>query len=396
MNALPPLDDQTHNQTQVPPLAQDSADELHPPEFELTDAERAHLTLLRQPESDFLPLIGERERIDGQTLHPKAQWFLQTIARPADTPQSLDEEEALMDTAEGRAAIRRFVDRAWTIKTRLGPPLAAVEDRSIPSRGGALPLRIYTPLRRDGDALPLLVYCHGGGWLFGSIASVDRAMRILAHEAQAVVVSVEYRLAPEHPYPAAHDDAEDAYLWAVGHAADLGADASMAAVGGDSAGGHLAVATARRQLAAGRPAPRFQLLYYPVVDWARDTPSFHQFGSGYGLDARFIDVMERLVFPDPATRQGPEFSHLQAPSLRGLPATLLATAGFDILRDQGRAFARRLEDDGVAVMYVNCGSLGHGFMQRSGVYDDADRACVATAQIFGLAVRSRKAMQDAA
>ena len=368
------------------------ADELQPPEFELSDAERAHLTLLRQPNSHFLPLIGAREQVDGHTLHPKAQWFLQTIARPADTPESLDEEEALMDSAAGRAAIRSFVDRAWALKTRLGAAMHSVEDRQIASRGGQLPLRIYTPQRQGVDALPLLVYCHGGGWLFGSTAAVDRAMRILAHEAQAVVVSVDYRLAPEHPYPAAHDDAEDAYLWALDHAGELGADPAMVTVGGDSAGGHLAVATSRRQLAAGRPLPLFQLLYYPMLDWARDTASFQQFGSGYGLDARFINVMERLVFPDPASRLGPEFSHLQAPSLRGLPATLLATAGYDILRDQGRAFARRLEADGVSVTYLNCGSLGHGFMQRSGVYDDADRACVSTAQVFGLAVRSRRAM----
>jgi acetyl esterase len=362
--------------------------ELDPPEFTLTDAEREHLTLLRQPNSHFLALIGEREQADGALLHPKAQWFLQTIARPADTPESLDEEEAMMDTAEGRAAIRAFVDRAWALKTRIGEALASVEDRCIPSRGGELPVRIYAPVHEG--VLPLLVYCHGGGWLFGSIAAVDRAMRILAHEAQAVVVSVDYRLAPEHPYPAAHDDAEDAFLWAVAHAAELGADPAMVAVGGDSAGGHLAVAVSRRRLAAGCPPPLFQLLYYPMVDWNRDTASFRRFGAGYGLDARFIDVMERLVFPDPASRQGPEFSHLQAASLRGLPSTLLVTAGWDILRDQGAAFASRLENEGVAVLYLNAASLGHGFMQRSGVYDDADRICVASAQVFGIALRSRR------
>jgi len=371
-------------------------DELNPPEFELSAAEREHLTLLRRPNSHFIALLGERESVDGATLHPKAQWFLETIARPADTPASLDEEEALMDSAEGRAGIRRFVDRAWALKTRLGAPLAAVEDRHIPTRGGALPLRIYTPHRRGVDALPLLLYCHGGGWLFGSIAAVDRALRILADEAQAIVVSVDYRLAPEHPYPAAHDDAEDAYLWALQHAADLGADPAMVAVGGDSAGAHLAVATSRRQLAAGRPEPLFQLLYYPMLDWDRGTASFSRFGAGYGLDARFVDVMERLTFPDPASRQGPEFSHLRAASLAGLPATLIATAGYDILRDQGRAFARRLEAEGVAVTYLEYGTLGHGFMQRSGVYDDADRACTATATIFGQAVRSRRAMLAAA
>ena len=367
--------------------------ELDPPEFTLTDAEREHLSLLRQPNSHFLAMIGEREQADGATLHPKAQWFLQTIARPADTPESLDEEEALMDTAEGRAAIRAFVDRAWALKTRIGDPLASVEDRRIPSRGGELPVRIYTPVRAGVDALPLLVYCHGGGWLFGSIAAVDRALRILAHEAQVIVVSVDYRLAPEHPYPAAHDDAEDAFLWAVANAAELGADPARVAVGGDSAGGHLAVAVSRRQLAAGRPPPLFQLLYYPMVDWNRDTASFRRFGAGYGLDARFIGVMERLVFPDPASRQGPEFSHLLAASLQGLPATLVVTAGWDILRDQGAAFASRLESEGVAVTYLNAASLGHGFMQRSGVYDDADRICVASAQVFGIALRSRRLQQ---
>lgn len=369
-------------------------DELNPPDLTLTDAEREHLTLLRQPNDHFIAQIGVRECIDGVTLHPKAQWFLQTIARPSDTPESLDEEEKLMDTAEGRATIRAFVDRAWALKTRLGTPMASVEDRRIPGRGGEIQVRIYVPQRRNPDPLPLLVYCHGGGWLFGSVAAVDRAMRILADEAQVVVVSVDYRLAPEHPCPAAHDDAEDAFLWACEHASALGADRGAVAIGGDSVGAHLAVAVARRQLAAGREAPRYLLLYYPFLDWDRSTPSFAQFGSGYGLDARFIDVMEQLAYPDPASREGAEFSHLKAPSLRGLPATLLVTAGYDILRDQGRAFARRLEAEGVAVTYLNAGSLGHGFMQRSGVYDDADRICVSTAQVFGLALRSRRAMQD--
>lgn len=370
-------------------------DELNPPEFAITDAERAHLELLRRPNEHFLGLLtGPRETADGRAMHPKTQWFLETIARPADTPESLDEEEKLMDTAEGREAIRRFVDRAWTLKTRIGAPLASVEDRRLPSRGGELPVRIYTPHRRAGDIdpRPALVYCHGGGWLFGSVAAVDRAMRILADEAGAVVVSVDYRLAPEHPWPAAHDDAEDAFAWTLQHAESLGADPRMVAVGGDSAGGHLAVAVSRRRLAAGLPVPAFQLLYYPFLDWDRDTASFRAFGEGHGLDARFVDVMERLTFPDPATRLGPEFSHLTAPTLKGLPATIIATAGFDILRDQGRAFARRLEAEGVAVTYLEAGSLGHGFMQRSGVYDDADRMCVDTARLFGNAVRSRRVL----
>ena len=370
-------------------MTEETAAELNPPEFTLTEAERAHLMLLRQPNAHFIAQLGTRECIDGVALHPKAQWFLETIARPSDTPESLDEEEKLMDTAEGRAAIRSFVDRAWALKTRIGAPMASVVDHRIAGRGGDIPVRAYVPQRRNADPLPLLVYCHGGGWLFGSVNAVDRAMRILADEAQVVVVSVDYRLAPEHPYPAAHDDAQDAFLWACEQAAALGADPVAVAIGGDSAGAHLAVAVARRQLAAGRTMPRYLLLYYPFLDWDRSTASFTHFGDGYGLDARFIDVMERLTFPDPASREGAEFSHLRGASLRGLPATLLVTAGYDILRDQGRAFADQLAADGVPVMYLNAGSLGHGFMQRSGVYDDADRVCVSTAQVFGLALRSR-------
>lgn len=365
-------------------------DELNPPEFELTPGEREHLTLLRQPNEHFLAQIGARESFDGDTLHPKAQWFLQTIARPADTPESLDAEERMMDTPEGRTEIRRFVDRAWALKTRLGRPLAALHDLAIESRGGSLPLRVYVPQAKRPGPLPVLVYAHGGGWLFGSIAAVDRALRILADEAETVVVSVDYRLAPEHPYPAAHDDTEDAYRWALANAATYGGDPAAVAVGGDSAGAHLAVTVSRRLLEAGGPLPRYQLLYYPFLDWDRDTPSMRRFALGYGLDARFVDVMERLTFPDPARRVGAEFAPLRAESMRGLPATLLLTAGWDILRDQGRQYAQRLEADGVPVLYLNAGSLGHGFMQRSGVYDDADRICTASAQLFGVALRSRR------
>lgn len=366
-------------------------DELNPPEFELSEAERDHLTLLRRPNEHFLALIGERETFEGDTLHPKAQWFLQTIARPADTPESLDAEERLMDTPEGRAEIRTFVDRAWALKTRLGRPLAAVHDVAIVSRGGPLALRVYVPQARRPGPMPALVYAHGGGWLFGSIAAVDRALRILADEAETVVVSVDYRLAPEHPYPAAHDDMEDAWRWALANVAAYGGDPAAIAVGGDSAGAHLAVTVSRRMLESGGPLPRYQLLYYPFLDWDRETPSMRKFALGYGLDARFVDVMERLTFPDPATRRGAEFAPLRAAAMRGLPATLLVTAGWDILRDQGRLYAQRLEADGVPVLYLNAGSLGHGFMQRSGVYDDADRLCTASAQLFGLALRSRRA-----
>jgi acetyl esterase len=363
--------------------------ELNPTDLTLSDAEREHLALMLRDNEHFTALIGEREREGSDCLHPKAQWFLHTVARPYATPAAIDAEEANMLTPEGRAAARRFVDRGWGMKTRWFDGLARIEDRRIGSRGGPLPLRIYTPeLRNPAERPPLLLYFHGGGWLFGSVAAVDRAMRVLAHESQSIVVSVDYRLAPEHPYPAAHDDAEDAWTWVLAQAEALGADPARLGVGGDSAGAHLAVAVARRCLAAGRRGPDAQLLYYPMVDWRRDTASFQRFGSGYGLDKRFIDMMERLVFPAPEMRASPEFSHLDAPTLAGLPRTLLITAGWDVLRDQGRAFAQRLAADGVPCLHWNAGSLGHGFMQRTLVYDDADRICIASAQAAGQLLRS--------
>lgn len=363
--------------------------ELAPPDLELSAAEREHIALMLRDNEHFLALIGEREQHRGTAMHPKLQWFLNTIARPAGSPEIADAEEARMASAEGRAFVRHFVDRGWAMKTRWFDGLASIEDRQIASRGGSLPVRIYTPRQHHaGQRPPLLLYFHGGGWIFGSVAAVDRAMRVLAHESQAIVVSVDYRLAPEHPYPAAHDDAEDAWLWALAQAESLGADSARLSVGGDSAGGHLAVSVARRCLAAGQPVPVAQLLYYPMVDWRRGTDSFLRCGRGYGLDTRFIDLMERLVFPDPKTRRGAEFSHLDAPSLAGLPPALLITAGWDVLHDQGRDFAKRLAASGVPCMHWNAGSLGHGFMQRTAVYDDADRLCIASAQAFGHLLRS--------
>jgi acetyl esterase len=234
----------------------------------------------------------------------------------------------------------------------------------------------------------VIVYFHGGGWIFGSIAASDRSVRLLANEACAIVVSVDYRMAPENPYPAAWDDAEDVWLWARANATSFAGDPARLSVGGDSAGGNLAINVSMRQLAAGRPMPIYQLLYYPAVDMSPDYPSYRLFGKGFGLDGSFADYSQAQTFPG-MDKTIPPISPLRAPSLKNMPATILVTAGFDILRDSGRAYAARLEKDGVSVLYLNYSTLGHSFLQMTGVIEDADRAATDSARAFGVAVRSR-------
>lgn len=354
-----------------------------------TPAETKVLELLAQPESWFIAeLGGKRTVVDGQTLDPKIQYML---ARDAAAPKPSGPPVDPGATAKGRAALRDAADRSWTFRTRVTAPMAETLDREVKGRGGPIPVRVYRPAGGSG-ALPVLVYFHGGGWMTGSIAGSDRAVRLMANEAKAIVVSVQYRLAPENPYPAAWDDAEDAFAWAKAHAASFGGDPAMMAVGGDSAGGNLAISVSSRRLAAGQTPPLYQLLYYPAVDMTRDYPSWTLFGQGYGLDVGYADYAVPRVFGTRDLTQ-PEISPIKAKSLKGMPATILSTAGFDILRDAGRAYAGRLESEGVSVVYLNFASLNHSFLQASGVIADADRAATDTARIFGIAIRSRSARQ---
>ena len=361
---------------------------LSPTDIELTAPEKAEIALGLKPDAWFAAqLRGPRERIDGQLLNPKTQFLAErSRERGADSEADL---LAAFDTPEKRAKIRASVDREWRIHTAITADMASVSDAVVPGRGGPIAVRVYRPATTRDGPLPVLVYYHGGGFLFGSIAAMDRAVRLIANEADSIVVSVDYRLAPEHPFPAAQDDAEDAFLWARDHAAEWGGDAARVGVGGDSAGGHLALVTSLRQRAAGRPVPAYQLLYYPAVTLDQDDPSYRLFGTGYDLDIPFVKAAIRLAFPDPATHSAPGNWALAEKSLAGMPATIVATAGFDPLRDQGRELARRLERDGVSVTYLNYASLSHSFLNWSGLIDDARHAATVTAALFGDAIRSR-------
>lgn len=357
--------------------------------FVPTADEQQELAFYQQPESWFAAhLQHPPEVIDGQHLDPKFQYMLEQM-RPAGAlmPYTVP---VLFAFANGRRWMRDGIDREWTLYTKLTAAMRSVEDREVPGRDGPVHVRIYHPETTDAAPLPILVYGHGGGWVFSSVAAMDRAVRLIANEARVIVVSVDYRLAPEHPYPAASDDCEDAFLWARANAASLGGDPQRVAAGGDSAGGHAAINIVQRQQLAGRPLPSALLLYYPGAGLPWGDRSYQLFGKGYGLDAAFIDFILPRVFPGMKKgRDVPDdlMDPLRAKSLRGFPPTIIATAGFDILRDSGRAFAQRLRAEGAEVAYFNEPSLTHSFLQFTGVIDDADRAATDTARLFGKLVR---------
>jgi len=366
---------------------------LSPADIDLTGAERKELQTGLQPEAWFAErLQARRETVDGQRLNAKIQFLMEKTR--GDAPAGKEEMLARFDTPGERAAIRADADRRWTMRTAISADMAQVEDRAIPGRAGTIPVRIYRPQAEDGGPLPVLVYYHGGGFVFSSVKAVDRLVRLIANEAGVVVVSVDYRLAPEHPFPAPQDDAEDAFAWVRGHAAEFGGDPARIGVGGDSAGGQLALSVSLRQRAAQRPMPVYQLLYYPAVTLEQDDRSYELFAQGYGLDLGFIDAVTELAFPDPAARSAPATWAFVEADLRGLPATIVVTAGYDPLRDQGRRLAARLERDGVGVTYLEYPSLTHSFLNWSGVIEDADFAARQTAALFGTAVRSRAAVLE--
>ena len=364
---------------------------LRPPPvepFEPTAEEAAQLALYQQPERWFVDhLTRSPIVVDGQRLDPKFQYLLEQMGDSGRAERAL---RLLFATPAGRRYVRAMVDRQWTLFTKITAPMRRAQDRFIDGRGGPIHVRIYWPQVDSPEPLPILVYAHGGGYLFASVAALDRAVRLMANEARAVVISVDFRLAPEHPYPAASDDGEDVFLWAREHAVTLGGDPQRVGVGGDSAGGHVALNVAQRQLLKGEPPPAMLLLYYPAVGLPHADRSFELFGKGFGLDASFFDYLLAQVFP--GKRLGVDqpddlMAPLQARSLEGLPPAIVATAGFDILRDSGRAFAERLRAQGVPVIYRNYPSLVHSFLQFSGVIEDADRAATETARMFGEGIR---------
>lgn len=254
-----------------------------------------------------------------------------------------------------------------------GEPVASVVDRRVPGPGGEIALRIYTP--RGEAPFPVFVFYHGGGWVIGDLDTHDKECRAICNAAGCVVVSVDYRLAPEHRFPAAPDDAFAALQWVAANADSLGGDASRLAVGGDSAGGNLAAVVSLLARDAGSPDIRFQLLVYPCVDLRSDVyASRDENAAGPFLLKETIDYFTaHYVGDDETARTDVKASPILADSHASLPPALVVTAEFDPLRDEGEAYARALEQAGVPVTLSRYDGMAHVFFQLSPAVADAKR-----------------------
>lgn len=304
-------------------------------------------------------LFGAPPELDGQTLAPDihALIWLAARARGDSLAEGTDPAEARVQ----RLAEARVVAERPTI------PMERVEPVEIPGPAGTIPGRLYVPETAEGGPLPLLVYFHGGGWVIGDLDTHDSPCRFVAAHAGAAVLAIDYRLAPEHPFPAAVEDAFAAYSWAQANAARLGADPGRIAVGGDSAGGNLAAVVCLLARDEDVQPPAMQLLIYPVAETGRELPSRQTFRDGFILTRRDMAYYEDRYLPPGSDRNDPRVAILQADDLGGLPPAYVATAGFDPLRDEGDAYAERLREAGVRVALHRHPGLVHTFINLTAV-----------------------------
>ena len=297
-------------------------------------------------------------------LHPQCKAFLDMLAAAGGPPL----EQLPLD--EARKLPYQMIDAG-------GPeePVAQVDTRVIPGPV-PIPIRVYRPTL-DQD-LPALVYFHGGGFVICNLDTHDRLCRNLANASGAVVVSVDYRLAPEHKFPAAAEDAYAATCYVAEHAAEFGVDPNRIAVGGDSAGGNLATVVALMARDRGGPSLKFQLLIYPVVDVDDDSPSMREYGHDHFLTRESMDWFIESYIGREEDRRSPYASPWYASDLRGLPAAMVITAECDPLCDQGEAYARKLQSAGVPVVLKRYEGMIHPFFSLAGIID-AGRTATADA-----------------
>jgi len=281
---------------------------------------------------------------------------------------------------ESRAAEYEFIEMC-------GPLIAmAVADRGIPGPAGDVPVRVYTPIGAAATR-PGLVYFHGGGWVAGDLETMDRVCRNIASGADCVVVSVHYRRAPEHRFPAAADDSYAAVTWVAENADALGIDAVRIAVAGDSAGGNLSAVVSQMARDRGGPPIAFQLLLYPVIDHDFATQSYRDCAEGYALTRPMMQWFWDQYVPDPTERDNPYAAPLRAASLAGLPPAHVHVAGFDPLRDEGLAYGDALRAAGVPVEVRTFDDMIHGYLQMVTVSPSAAAASAAATEAVRAALR---------
>ena len=314
----------------------------------------------------------------GRTLDPRLQ-YIAAQARREPHLSTMTPEEA-----------RRASARLGALMAAPPEPGVRSEDLEIPGPAGAIPARVYRPEAQDPEA-PLLVYAHFGGGVLGDLETCHSFCTVLAATGRGPVLSVAYRLAPEHRFPAGLEDMLAAYHWGREAAERFGAPVAQAAVGGDSWGGNLAAVVCQELKRAGEPQPVLQLLIYPGTDVACQSASVATYGGAFPLDKPLMDwSMGHYMGPgdDPAD---PRLSPLKAKDVSGLAPAIVVTAGFDPLLDQGEAYARRLRESGVATVYRCYDSLCHGFTAFTGAVPAADVACREIAGLMREAFEGRLA-----
>lgn len=317
----------------------------------MTDAPAFELRHCLMDAADVRPMLeGRRHRSQGRVMDIKAQVV-------ADFTRAIRVPGVFPPLPELRQQIRTMVD----LLDEPAPDLPRIEDITLPGATGDIAARLYRPVA-DGDPLPVLMFIHGGGWVQGDLHSHHGLCARLAAWSGAMVVALDYRLAPETPFPGAVEDCLAAYAWLRTHAGTLGGDPARIAVGGDSAGGNLSAVTCLQARDTGQAVPDFQLLIYPATDFAMDTASHAEFAEGAIIPRdRVLWYMNRYL-PTAADRDDPRASPLRAPSLAGMPPALVQTAGFDPLRDEGLAYADRLRQAGADVTLHEYPGQIHGFM----------------------------------
>jgi acetyl esterase len=289
------------------------------------------------------------------------------------------------------AEARKVYRMSCRVFDRPGPKLESVTDHAISGPHGDIPARVYQPKSaRGGDNLPALVYFHGGGFVIGCVDSYDGLCRTIAERTASVVISVDYRLAPEHCFPAPVDECVAAYRWAEQNADTLGIDPKRIAVGGDSAGGNLAAVTCQQLVRDGESLPARQLLIYPSTDNRGGYPSREHFNDGFFLTGEMMHWFSSSYLDGRKDlNDDPRVSPILFDELGKMPPALLVSAGFDPLRDEGETYAERLAEAGVETTVRSFDRLIHGFVTMGGLFDAAEQAVVDICDDFRLAMRKR-------
>jgi acetyl esterase len=318
---------------------------------------------LRMPISWINILAGPPVTVDGRTLDGRTQWLLQLLARSGQPPiekssvtEARSEYDAFMLEMGGRLA-----------------PIGEMVDRIVDGPTGRLRVRTYRPAGAVARLLPTILYFHGGGWVMGSLEGYDRVCRYISSRTGCAVVAVDYRLAPEHKFPAAIEDAVASFRWLAENATDLGTDPARIVLAGDSAGGNIAAVAAQLLRDEPRP-PCLQWLMFPATNLAFDSPSYESCGEGFFVTRAAMEWFRGHYLNNLSEIDDPRASPLQASDLTGVAPALIFTNGIDPLRDEGKAYADRLTAAGVKTFHREFESLIHGFIGMRGAIQAAARA----------------------